>query len=243
MSHILLLKEGGHVLGYGSFEELVASGIAVADEIKGKEADVSADAAEPADASDGEEQKEIVMIPTKTAAPFSLDGRNLGDGKIIVAEGQSRGKISASVYKRYFLASGGLMAVLSMFFFLTGTQTLQIVSDYTLARWVQMTPVDANRTSELALYGSLVGALVVFAIVRGFVFFHRVMKASVNLHDRMFVSVTGTSVSFFDTNPVGMADVVRYCSVADRSIDGRADSEPVQQGCVVSGRLPAWHVF
>jgi ATP-binding cassette subfamily C (CFTR/MRP) protein 4 len=84
-----------------------------------------------------------------------------------------------------------------------GTQALSNVSDWSLANWVQLSPEDRNSDSAIGLYGGLVAAFVVMAVIRAFVFFHRVVKSSQTLHDQMFKTVIATSVRFFDTNPVG----------------------------------------
>ena len=90
MSHILLLKDEGSVSGYGSFSELVASGHALVDELHSHE-DIDADEAEE------DETPEILRKPS--VAAISLKGKRESDGRLIMAESKSQGKVAATVYK------------------------------------------------------------------------------------------------------------------------------------------------
>ena len=56
---------------------------------------------------------------------------------------------------------------------------------------------------NLGIYGVLVGALVVASMIRTVHFFVVCMRASVNLHNFMFIRVVQAQTRFFDTNPVG----------------------------------------
>ena len=191
MSHILLLREGGVVSGYGSFDELVRGGHALADELK-----------DPKDEVDGDSGVDR-PVATARRTEYSLSGKRESDGRIIAAESKAQGKISGTVYRDYWLASGGWLAIVAVFGLMIGTQALSNVSDWSLANWVQLSPSKRNSDAAIGMYGALVGAFVIVAVIRAFVFFHRVVKSSQTLHDRMFVSVIATSVRFFDTNPVG----------------------------------------
>jgi ATP-binding cassette subfamily C (CFTR/MRP) protein 4 len=191
MSHILLLGAGGVVSGYGSFDELVQQGHALADELK--------DPGNEAIDTDSAAQRPKELRRTE----YSLKGRNSSDGKLVAAERKAQGKISGSIYRDYWLASGGWMAIALVAFFMIGSQALLNISDWALARWVQLDPSERNSDSAIGLYGGLVGAFVIVAVIRAFVFFHRLVKSSQTLHDRMFRAVIATNMLFFDTNPVG----------------------------------------
>jgi ABC-type multidrug transport system fused ATPase/permease subunit len=62
---------------------------------------------------------------------------------------------------------------------------------------------DISEMDHLYVYIGIVVLLVVMAQIRSLGFFRICMKASVELHGRMFQSVLRTPVKFFDDNPVG----------------------------------------
>ncbi|XP_042894914.1 ATP-binding cassette sub-family C member 4-like isoform X1 [Parasteatoda tepidariorum] len=67
------------------------------------------------------------------------------------------------------------------------------------------------RTSfNLSVYAGLVLLVFLLSLFRTTGFFHMCMKASVNLHNKMFRCVLRSPVSFFDSNPVG--NILNRCS-------------------------------
>ncbi|XP_030755032.1 probable multidrug resistance-associated protein lethal(2)03659 [Sitophilus oryzae] len=60
-----------------------------------------------------------------------------------------------------------------------------------------------SRQTCIYIYSILIASLIIFTIVRGFVFFAVCMKASTKLHDNMFRSITRATMRFFNTNSAG----------------------------------------
>ncbi|XP_066258777.1 ATP-binding cassette sub-family C member 4-like isoform X1 [Euwallacea similis] len=60
-----------------------------------------------------------------------------------------------------------------------------------------------SRETCIYVYSTLMVLLVVFTLLRAFVFFAVCMKASTNLHNNMFQSITRASMRFFNTNSAG----------------------------------------
>ena len=56
---------------------------------------------------------------------------------------------------------------------------------------------------NLGIYAAIVGGLVVSSMLRTVHFFVLCMKASVKLHNSMFMRLVRAPCRFFDTNPVG----------------------------------------
>ena len=64
-------------------------------------------------------------------------------------------------------------------------------------------PEDQRNTTNLKIYGCLVGVSFIFAIIRAYGFFLVSLRCSERLHDNMVFSVLRAPVLFFDSNPVG----------------------------------------
>ena len=56
---------------------------------------------------------------------------------------------------------------------------------------------------NLTIYGCLVGASFIFAIIRAYGFLLVSLRCSESLHDKMVLAVLQAPVMFFDSNPVG----------------------------------------
>ncbi|KAF8767898.1 Multidrug resistance-associated protein 4 like [Argiope bruennichi] len=67
-----------------------------------------------------------------------------------------------------------------------------------------------NTPYHLSVYAGLVLIVFLLSLLRTTCFFHMCMKASRNLHNKMFRCVLRSPVSFFDSNPVG--NVLNRCS-------------------------------
>ena len=60
-----------------------------------------------------------------------------------------------------------------------------------------------NSNFHLAIYSGLLAGILVFGLLRAFLFFQVTVKAGETLHNTMFNSLIRARISFFDTNPVG----------------------------------------
>nr|CAI5864659.1 unnamed protein product [Callosobruchus analis] len=60
-----------------------------------------------------------------------------------------------------------------------------------------------SRETCIYVYSALIGILILMTLVRSFTFFAICMRASMRLHDRMFESITRTTMRFFNTNSAG----------------------------------------
>ena len=60
-----------------------------------------------------------------------------------------------------------------------------------------------NSNHQLAVYSGLFAGIVVFGLLRAFLFFQATVTAGVTLHNDMFDSLFHAPMSFFDMNPAG----------------------------------------
>ena len=67
----------------------------------------------------------------------------------------------------------------------------------------QKRPEDQKDKTNLTIYGCLVGACLIFSIIRAFGFLLISLRCSERLHDKMVVAILKAPVLLFDSNPVG----------------------------------------
>ncbi|XP_049822547.1 probable multidrug resistance-associated protein lethal(2)03659 isoform X1 [Aethina tumida] len=60
-----------------------------------------------------------------------------------------------------------------------------------------------SRETSIYIYSVIIALLVTTALIRSFTFFSICMRASTNLHDNMFSSITRATMRFFNTNNAG----------------------------------------
>uniref|UniRef100_A0A8C2DUQ3 ATP-binding cassette sub-family C member 10 n=1 Tax=Cyprinus carpio TaxID=7962 RepID=A0A8C2DUQ3_CYPCA len=149
--------------------------------------------------------------------------------KMFGEEQKQMGKLSWAVYRSYWRAVGGCMALavlLSLFLM----QASKNVSDWWLSHWIShmkdnMTQLvslpkyktnvytyifsitSGNMSSELkfymTVYGSLAAANTVFTAARAFLFAYGAICAATVVHKRLLSSVLKATMTFFDTTPLG----------------------------------------
>ena len=85
----------------------------------------------------------------------------------------------------------------------SGIEDLEVVSP-TNQTIIQLEEMDQKtHYFNLGIYAAIVLALVVTSMIRTVYFFIMCMRASVKLHNSMFMRVVRAPSRFFDTNPVG----------------------------------------
>uniref|UniRef100_A0A8C2DVX8 ATP-binding cassette sub-family C member 10 n=1 Tax=Cyprinus carpio TaxID=7962 RepID=A0A8C2DVX8_CYPCA len=150
--------------------------------------------------------------------------------KMFGEEQKQMGKLSWAVYRSYWRAVGGCMALavlLSLFLM----QASKNVSDWWLSHWIshmkdnmtQLVSLSADSTSFVTLligsetsgnmsselkfymtvYGSLAAANTVFTAARAFLFAYGAICAATVVHKRLLSSVLKATMTFFDTTPLG----------------------------------------
>ncbi|KAF2880617.1 hypothetical protein ILUMI_25557 [Ignelater luminosus] len=210
VEQIVILDEG-KILVKGSYDYLQESGLNFA---KLLEEQLAID--------DASEENKVQNILNKISihSAMSMDSSGL-ERRFTepeeVAEMRTIGAVDWLIYKEYFHAGANwcVIAVLCIFFF--GAQVFASGGDYFLSQWVKIeehrtshhhsTPVETyyslSRKQCIIIYAILILTTVTVAVSRSFFFFTICMRASVNLHNKMFRSIIRASMRFFQTNTSG----------------------------------------
>ncbi|KAJ3656111.1 hypothetical protein Zmor_015210 [Zophobas morio] len=174
-----------------------------------------------------EEEKKSVSIVKEAKSLASLEQV---DVPTEVKEHRETGNISKRVYTSYIRAGGNICASLFLATLFILVQLTSSGSDYFLTFWVNLEQIRLGRnqtetytnsdrndtnmreefeeiffTSEncLYLYSTLLVLVIFSSLFRSLNFFRFCMKASRNLHNRMFTRIVYTSMRFFDVNTSG----------------------------------------
>lgn len=125
-------------------------------------------------------------------------------------EEKAEGNISMRVWLKYFRAGGTICFLLFLASILVTSQVITSGSDYFVNYWTQQEFLrnnggEASLTTEscLYIYALFIVAVIFMTCIRGWMFFNLCMRASKNLHNRMFASLMRTAMRFFDLNPSG----------------------------------------
>lgn len=135
---------------------------------------------------------------------------------------ESDAKTSAKIYWIYLKSGAGLILLSTLTISNMITQTLFTGSDYWLSQWThyhqnmdikkinqnftfnKSSLIDSNENNNLIIYSSLVSCLFLFSLLRTSLLFTICMRASVNLHNRLFESLIRAKISFFNKTPIGI---------------------------------------
>ena len=80
---------------------------------------------------------------------------------------------------------------------------MMLAPDVWLSFFSKKRPTEQQEKTNLTIYGCIVGAAIVFAIIRAYVFLLVCLRCSERLHDKMVVALLQAPVLFFDLNPAG----------------------------------------
>ncbi|XP_075236316.1 ATP-binding cassette sub-family C member 4-like isoform X2 [Lycorma delicatula] len=120
-----------------------------------------------------------------------------------------------SVYLDYFRAGTNMCTVFLCFLLFIFSQVISSFADYYISFWTKLeekrysqnaTAVYDNTlpsTTLASIHGALIAGICMFGLIRAAVFCATCMKCSDGLHNKMFNSVVGTAILFFNNNPSG----------------------------------------
>ncbi|XP_005190478.1 probable multidrug resistance-associated protein lethal(2)03659 [Musca domestica] len=130
-----------------------------------------------------------------------------------VEESREQGEIGWKLYAKYFSSGGSYITLAIMVILCVGAQAFGSGGDYFLSYWVNKNENKAHEVEaraeiqtdpvDIYIFSAINVAIVIVAMLRSFMFFNLASKSSTRLHNDMFVSVTRTSMYFFNTNPSG----------------------------------------
>ncbi|CAB3386319.1 Hypothetical predicted protein [Cloeon dipterum] len=146
-----------------------------------------------------------------------------------VAEARTEGTVSGEVYGQYLGAGANGFQLFFMTFLFILAQVAGSLTDYWTSFWTNWEEAripevmqtnwtrgylstfetDFNAitwmSTEVGIYifSAFMLGVIIFSIWRIYLFYGVCMRASVNLHDQMFDSITRATMEFFNTNPSG----------------------------------------
>uniref|UniRef100_A0A665V7Q3 ATP-binding cassette sub-family C member 5 n=1 Tax=Echeneis naucrates TaxID=173247 RepID=A0A665V7Q3_ECHNA len=137
--------------------------------------------------------------------------------QLVSQESSTEGAVPGRVYMRYFKEAGGyfvtLITLLSMVLMIGST----VFSNWWLSFWLAQGDGSVNSTTPNTgdisqnphlhfyqlIYGLTVVFMVLFAIIKCFIYTHITLNSSCNLHNTMLKKIIDSPMSFFDTTPAG----------------------------------------
>ncbi|CAG2108689.1 unnamed protein product, partial [Medioppia subpectinata] len=218
---ILILSEGRPV-AFGSYQELLDRGVSletyIADNMKildpknhnnsagGRHRTqsyspsmVSSGAGSIAGCGGGSEPEPIHTVGV------TIDETDVGPE--VAAEAKQTGGIESGLYWEYTRAGGGPALIFTTFSSIIISQALYNGSDFWLTIWTNNTRntigAATNTTFYVMIYSALIGGLFITSLVRTTTFFVMCTKASITLHNRIFLSVLRAPSHVFDSQPIG----------------------------------------
>ncbi|MEE6470444.1 hypothetical protein FKM82_008972 [Ascaphus truei] len=141
--------------------------------------------------------------------------------ELMQVEEKGDGSVPWSMYGVYIKAAGGpLLFTVNAILFVLATGTVAF-SNWWLSYWIKQgsgntSLIQSNETlhngsmrdnPQLQFYTSIYAfsmvAIIIFKLIRGYVFVKSTLKASTKLHDLLFRKVLCSPVKLFDTTPLG----------------------------------------
>ncbi|CAG9107278.1 unnamed protein product [Plutella xylostella] len=135
-----------------------------------------------------------------------------------VAEAQTAGRVSGSVYTNYFYAGAACPCVALVLITFVLAQCCASAGDFWLSKWSyvedQLTGDNTmddllwaeqglQRSHYTLIFGVITLATILIALIRSFMFFSLCMRSSIKLHDKMFDCISHSPMSFFHANSSG----------------------------------------
>ncbi|KAF0689374.1 hypothetical protein As57867_019102, partial [Aphanomyces stellatus] len=118
-------------------------------------------------------------------------------------EDRAEGQIDSKVYKSFLAACGGTSTVFWICVIQTFWQGFQVASDVWLSHWTSSPDAASNTNFYIAIYSALCLGSVFMVLCRALTVASSGLKASRSLFDKMTNSLLGTTMTFYDKNPIG----------------------------------------
>ncbi|XP_011877731.1 PREDICTED: probable multidrug resistance-associated protein lethal(2)03659 [Vollenhovia emeryi] len=213
VGRIIVLKDGA-IQAEGSYDELGSMGVDFGRLLENQE---KAD-----EKSSRPPSAPVSRSNSRTASITSLSSFMTNDTSKQepeeVAEMRTVGTVSSDVYTGYLKAGGNWCVIFIVAMLCLVTQLASSGGDFFIAVWVELEEHYVNQTDEgvvedptspftrmecIYIYSILTAMTIFVTLIRSWTFFWMCMRASINLHDRMFRSISRATMRFFNTNTSG----------------------------------------
>ncbi|XP_070538850.1 ATP-binding cassette sub-family C member 5-like [Ptychodera flava] len=222
---VLFMKDG-RIEEYGTHTELMSEDKEYAGLIKTFHAEDESIEEEEMEPQGFHRQLSKQMSVESTASRSSFrsdesDETSKDDGKLIVAEEKEAGTVKWAAYNTYFKAAGGYAVVFLILFLFILYIGLLTFNNWWLSYWINQgsgntsiivdnvtvisdSMLDNPRMNFYAMiYGVSILVVLFFSVIRSLIYMTTCLRASSNLHNRVFIQVFRSPMSFFDTTPTG----------------------------------------
>ncbi|XP_054158176.1 ATP-binding cassette sub-family C member 4-like [Oppia nitens] len=218
---ILVVSEG-QPLAIGSYEQLMESGIdfmsLIKEDNKHENSSSGDNISKDQNQLTDEQQNTVIADQFRNRSISVLSSQSTQETDLcetdekIAEENKAQGTVRAGVYWEYIRSGAGPVLLIVGLLSAIVSQVLQNYSDYWLSEWSNKedssiaSKSDDNKVDEtenIKIYSILLVTIFVSLILRSTTWFVMCIKASINLHNRIFYRLMRTRISFFDNNPVG----------------------------------------
>ncbi|KAI1287408.1 ATP-binding cassette sub-family C member 4 [Halotydeus destructor] len=220
---ILVLKDGATV-ALGNYDQLINSGLDFVSLLKKEDSEnemAAGDKKKEADKAVAPVMGERKLSRSTSVVSSAEFEEEYVHQPVIEDEAKADGSVKGKVYWGYISAGAGTVMFTITVFATLVSQLLYHGTDLYLTSWTNHEQLRAqlnrsegsnetltgsihdNESQNALIYSGLILALFVATMFRTMTWFFMCMKASVNLHNRIFIKVLQAPMAMFDNNPVG----------------------------------------
>ncbi|KAG8452202.1 hypothetical protein GDO86_004119 [Hymenochirus boettgeri] len=220
---IVILKEG-QMVGKGTFQDLLKSGIDFASLLKsGEDEQTPNQEGHQIKSSRNRTFSQSSVWSQESSVQSHKEGTtdSLPREPVLTAipeESRSEGTVGFKVYKKYLTSGSSYLMIFFVFLLNILSQIAYVLQDWWLSYWANEQEKlnissSANLTGAetkqldlnlyLGVYAGLTVATILFGILRSLLVFHVLVCAAQSLHNQMFQCLLRTPILFFDRNPIG----------------------------------------
>lgn len=203
---LIVYMQDGRILETGTYEDLMAKQQHFHKLIT---SNLKTEEIEQAKEKQVEDNNNVSPKPEKTEGKQARGGQG---GRIMLSEEREVGNVSVDVYKNYFIACGGVVAVVVVLLLYSTETSFKLSSEFWLTKWAS---ANGERTFYYgSIYATLAMICVVMVFLRSVAIFRAGIKASKSFHElmletsktlimRLTIPVLHCPTTYFDGTPVG----------------------------------------
>ncbi|XP_073971785.1 ATP-binding cassette sub-family C member 4-like isoform X2 [Rhodnius prolixus] len=166
--------------------------------------------------SDSNVQNEQKNYPQERAESIKSSTSTMDRGNVGLSKNKNKNNLS--LYQSYLKSGYGRCMLFVTIIMFTLPQVFGSFGDFWLSFWVNLEEnhyflnstikydggiPKPSRELCIIIFGSLVAATALASFIRSLIYYCACMKASLNLHDQMFKSVTRATINFFNETSAG----------------------------------------